>query len=149
MEYLTLCRRYLAAINARSLPAVLSLFATPDTVVRSPLYGQMTVDAYYRILFADTRRSIIRIRHVFKALTDTPSIALHFNYTWIMKNGRTVEFDGVDVFELTDDHSKFTRLTIIYDSAQAGLKPGYTGQQNQLDVEHDQSRGFNFELDFH
>src|SRR4051812_29477250 len=104
MEYLTLCRQYLTAINSGSLPGVLSLFDSPDAIVCSPLYGQLPAAAYYRILFADARHAIIRIRHVFEALTDAPSIALHFSYTWIKRNGATVEFDGVDVFEMTADH---------------------------------------------
>jgi len=148
MEYLRLCKQYLAAINASSLPLVLSLFESPDVTVRSPLYGQMPAGAYYRMLFADTRHAIIRIRHVYEALADAPSIALHFSYTWINSNGHTVEFDGVDVFELTADHTRFTKLTIIYDPAQAGLKPRLDHQNERPDIGIQESSAYKLELKF-
>lgn len=148
MEYLTLCKQYLNAINTGSLPLVLSLFESPDAVVRSPIYGQMTAGTYYRILFSDTRHAIVRIRHVYEALSNAPSIALHFSYTCITSNGHTVEFDGVDVFELTADQTRFTKLTIIYDPTHTGFKPGQIQRNGAADATHLDSTAYNLELKF-
>lgn len=148
MEYLTLCKQYLKAINAGSVPLALSLFESPEAIVRSPTYGQMTAGKYYRILFSDTRDAIIRIKHVYEALSDAPSIALHFSYTCITSNGHTVEFDGVDVFELTPDHTRFTKLTIIYDPTHIGLKPGLAQRIGSVDAANRDAPAYNLELKF-
>ncbi|MFC7513857.1 hypothetical protein ACFQUU_02445 [Herbaspirillum sp. GCM10030257] len=148
MEYLTLCKQYLKAINAGSLPLVLSLFESPEAIVRSPVYGQMTAGTYYRILFSDTRDAIIRIRHVYEALSDAPSIALHFSYTCITSNGHTVEYDGVDVFELTKDQTRFTKLTIIYDPTHTGLKPKLIQHSERIGAANLDLPAYNLELKF-
>lgn len=111
-----LCRRYLAALNEGSLARVLALFAPGATVV-SPLYGVVAAEAFYRDLFADTNRSVTRLLNVFLPGGDAPSVALHFHYAWTLKRGKVVAFECVDVFELTPDRQKFSKLTIIYDTA--------------------------------
>lgn len=111
-----LCKRYLAALNEGSLASVLSLFAAQATIV-SPLYGVIEAESFYRDLFADTNRSVTKLLNVFLPSGNTPSVALHFHYTWILKSGKVVQFECVDVFELTADKQKFSKLTIIYDTA--------------------------------
>ncbi|MCD4719973.1 MAG: hypothetical protein K8S13_08955 [Desulfobacula sp.] len=44
-------------------------------------------------------------------------MALHFHYIWTLKNGKIVEFECVDIFEITPDRKKFAKLKIIYDTA--------------------------------
>lgn len=111
-----LCKRYLAALNAGSLADVLSLFA-PDAQIVSPLYGVMEAGRFYADLFADTNRSVTRLLNVFVPSGDARSVALHFHYTWTLKSGKVVQFECVDVFELSADGEKFAKLTIIYDTA--------------------------------
>lgn len=111
-----LCKRYLTALNEGSLADVLSLFAAKATVV-SPLYGVIEAENFYRDLFADTNRSVTKLLNVFLPSGNTPSVALHFHYTWTLKSGKVVQFECVDVFELTADQQKFSKLTIIYDTA--------------------------------
>ncbi len=53
MSHVELTSRYLDALNHGSLESVLELF-TPDAVVHSPLYGEMTAKSFYTDLFADT-----------------------------------------------------------------------------------------------
>jgi ketosteroid isomerase-like protein len=117
-----LCKAYLAALNEGDLGKVLSLF-DPAAVIVSPLYGKVAVEPFYRELFADTKRSLTRLLHVFDAAGEVPSVALHFHYTWTLKSGKVVEFECVDVFELTPARDKFTKLTIIYDTAP--LRPDF------------------------
>lgn len=111
-----LCHHYLSALNDGDLEKVLSLF-DPAAVVVSPLYGTVAAAPFYRELFADTNRSVTKLLHIFSASKDDSSIALHFHYTWTLKSGKIVEFECVDVFELAPARDKFTKLTIIYDTA--------------------------------
>lgn len=111
-----LCKRYLAALNEGKLENVLSLFA-PKAIVVSPLYGAIEAENFYRELFADTNRSVTKFLNIFLPASDTPSVALHFHYTWTLKSGKIVQFECVDVFELTSDRQQFSKLTIIYDTA--------------------------------
>lgn len=111
-----LCKRYLAALNAGNLDGVLSLFAPKATIV-SPLYGVVEAKEFYTGLFADTNRSVIKLMNIFMPIGNGQSVALHFHYTWTLKSGRVVQFECVDVFELTPDRQAFEKLTIIYDTA--------------------------------
>lgn len=111
-----LCKQYLTALNEGSLDTVLSLFAPKATIV-SPLYGVITAENFYRELFADTNRSLTKLLNIYLPSGDTTSVALHFHYTWTLKSGKIVQFECVDVFELTADKQKFSKLTIIYDTA--------------------------------
>jgi hypothetical protein len=111
-----LCKNYLAAMNDGSLDKILSLF-DPAAVVVSPLYGTMPATAFFGELLADTNRSVTRLMHVFQSEAASKSVALHFHYAWTLKSGKVVEFECVDVFNLTSAGDKFTKLTIIYDTA--------------------------------
>lgn len=111
-----LCRNYLAALSEGNLEDVLSLYA-PEATVVSPLYGVIEAEDFYRELFADTDRSVTKLANIFLPSENKPSVALHFHYTWTLKNGKSVQFECVDVFELTADMQKFSKLTIIYDTA--------------------------------
>ncbi|MFD2271355.1 nuclear transport factor 2 family protein [Undibacterium arcticum] len=111
-----LCNHYLAALNEGNLDKVLSLF-DPNGVVMSPLYGAMAVGPFYRDLFADTSRSATKLLNVFENANSASSVALHFHYMWTLRSGKVVEFECVDVFELTPARDKFAKLTIIYDTA--------------------------------
>lgn len=110
-----LCRQYLAALNDGNLANVLDLFE-PDAVVVSPLYGDMAVEAFYESLFSDTTQSKTELAEIFDAQSSN-SIALQFTYEWTMKSGAIKTFNCVDVFDLNDDQTRFTKLSIIYDTA--------------------------------
>ncbi|HOP48170.1 MAG TPA: nuclear transport factor 2 family protein [Desulfobacteraceae bacterium] len=111
-----ICRQYLDALNEGSLEKILSLF-DQDAVVVSPLYGEMSAARFYKDLFADTGRSETRLLNIFHSVSGTPDLALHFHYLWTLKNGKTVEFECVDVFEISWDSNRIKRLKIIYDTA--------------------------------
>ena len=49
---------------------------------------------------------------------DETSVVLHFQYKWTLKNGKIVEFECVDVFNITEDKTQFKKLKIICDTAQ-------------------------------
>ena len=110
-----ICKQYLDALNESSLEKVLSLF-DPDAVVVSPLYGEMPATTFYKALFADTNRSETKLLNIFESISGVSSLALHFHYIWTLKSGKIVEFDCIDVFQITPDKKKFTKLKIIYDT---------------------------------
>jgi ketosteroid isomerase-like protein len=111
-----LCQDYLRALNNGNLEDVLSLFF-PDAVVVSPLYGEMEVMKFYADLFKDTNLSETSLLNVLSSNTNETVAALHFHYKWTLKNGKIVEFECVDVLELSDDKERFRKLKIIYDTA--------------------------------
>ncbi|WP_162620373.1 hypothetical protein [Limimaricola cinnabarinus] len=45
---------------------------------------------------------------------------MHFRYVWALASETVVDFECVDVFELAEDRTRFTRMTIIYDTARLG-----------------------------
>ena len=111
-----LCKEYLQALNEGNLNNVLNLF-TSDGVVVSPLYGEMSATQFYTDLFKDTNQSDTMLRNIFTTSMDETSVALHFQYKWTLKNEKIVEFECVDVFEITEDKTQFKKLKIIYDTA--------------------------------
>lgn len=111
-----LCNRYLDALNVGDLEGVRALF-TADAEIVSPLYGVRPAQDFYAELFADTSRSQTTLLNIFDRSTEGRSVALHFRYVWTLASGKIVEFECVDVFELTEDRHLFARMTIIYDTA--------------------------------
>lgn len=111
-----LCYRYLAALNAGDIGAVLALFSA-DAMVVSPLHGSRDAVAFYTDLFADTQQSDTRFITLFDS-ADTPgTVALQFEYNWTLADGNKVSFHCVDVFEINPNGEQFDKLTIIYDTA--------------------------------
>lgn len=111
-----LCTDYLDALNRGDLDAVRAMF-TDDGSVVSPLYGVRPAFDFYADLFSDTSRSVTTLLNVFDTSNGTNSVALHFRYQWTLADGKQVAFECVDVFELNDARDRFTKLTIIYDTA--------------------------------
>jgi hypothetical protein len=117
MDAEALCKSYLNALNRSDLSAVCSLF-TADAVAHSPLYGVRPARAFYAELFADTSRSETTLLNIFDSSSNGSAAALHFRYVWTLKSGKAAAFECVDVFELSEDRNQFTKIVIIYDTAQ-------------------------------
>ena len=111
-----LCKQYLDALNEGNLERILSLF-DPDAVVVSPLYGEILATTFYTDLFADTNRSETKLLNIFDSVSGNSSVALHFHYSWTLKNGKVVDFECVDIIEIKPDTKKIIKLKIIYDTA--------------------------------
>lgn len=109
-----LCQQYLSALDEGNVERVLALF-DKDAHVLSPLYGEMPVAPFYTGLFGDTNRSETTFINLFES--EAGPVALQFHYRWTLSSGRVVEFNCVDVFTLNADRSRFSGLTIIYDTA--------------------------------
>jgi len=103
-------------LNQGNLNSVLALF-DKGAVVKSPLYGEMSALKFYTDLFADTTRSDTKLLNIFRSDSRNSAVALHFHYSWTLKNGKVVEFECVDVIEINPDTNKINTLKIIYDTA--------------------------------
>ena len=109
-----ICKKYLEALNSGSLENTLDLF-TKDAVVISPLYGEMLATDFYTELFQDTSNSKTTFLGVYEA-NGSSNVIMHFNYQWTFKNNSVVNFECVDLFELTEEGDRFEKLKIIYDT---------------------------------
>lgn len=115
MSVADLCRSYLAALTAKDLESVRAFF-TPDAIVISPLYGPRPAHEFYAEVIAHTAKAEATILRIFDS-ADHAAVAVHFRYIWSFPSGKNVDFECVDVFELAEDRQRFTKLTIIYDTA--------------------------------
>ncbi len=111
-----LFKQYLNALNNGNLEGVLSLFEV-DAIVDSPLYGKMSAAKFYEDLFADTNQSETTLLNIFTSDNGNSVGALHFHYSWLLKSGKTVNFECVDVIEINTETKKIKTLKIIYDTA--------------------------------
>ena len=109
-----LCLRYVDALNAGDLAAIEALF-TPDATVLSPVYGPMNAREFHRAFFDDTDRTRPEVRGLFDHANNGQGAALHLSFSWTFADQETVEFDAVDLFELSPE-GRFRKLTIVYDS---------------------------------
>ena len=62
-----------------------------------------------------SQTTLTELRNLFDAANRAPVGAMHLRCALTFAE-ETVEFEAVDLFELTPDGQRFTRLTIIYDS---------------------------------
>lgn len=108
--------RYLAALDAGSVEAVLACF-TAGGEVDSPLYGRLPADRFYPALFADSSPSRTTLRRVYADPDEPREVALAFHYDWTLADGTPAPFDVVDLVRLTVDGDRIEQLTICYDTA--------------------------------
>jgi ketosteroid isomerase-like protein len=111
-----LCRSYLTAMESGDLEALLSIF-TDDATATSPVSGKQPVRDFYSYVMRITSARSMTLRTIFIGASDPSRAAIHIAYTRTVGNGKPATIEGVDVFELTGDLSKFTSVTIIYDTA--------------------------------
>lgn len=102
---------YLEALAAGDVEGITSLFA-PGGRVHSPLYGVLPATEFYPALFADTRRSVLRLR---QTLQGESTVAFWFDFDWVLGDGTPAPFTVVDVAELDPD-GRVTDLHITYDT---------------------------------
>jgi hypothetical protein len=108
--------RYLAALDAGSVEAVLACFV-PGAEVVSPLYGTLPATSFYPALFADSAPSRTELRRVYVDPDEPREVALAFHYDWTLADGTPAPFDVVDLVTLAPDGEHLERLTICYDTA--------------------------------
>jgi SnoaL-like domain len=110
-----LCRNYLATTEAGDLEALLSNF-TDEATVTSPISGKQPARDFYTNVMRITSARSFALKHIFIGTSAPSSAAVHFAYTRTIENGKPATIECVDVFELTEDFSRFTSVRIIYDT---------------------------------
>ena len=111
-----LCHSYLAAMEGGDLEALLSIF-TEDATATSPISGKQPVRDFYSYVMRITSARSMALRTIFIGASKPTRAAIHIAYTRTVGDGKPATIEGVDVFDLTEDLSKFTSVTIIYDTA--------------------------------
>lgn len=111
-----LCRSYLAAMESGDLEALLANFAD-DATATSPISGKQPARDFYTYVMRVTSGRSMTVRTIFVGASDPLRAAVHVAYTRTVGDGKPATIEGVDVFELTEDRSKFAAVTIIYDTA--------------------------------
>ena len=111
-----LCKNYLAAMESGDLDAVLANF-TDDAVARSPISGRHSARDFYAYVMRVTSNRSMTLRTIFVGASDPSRAAVHVAYTRTIGNGEPSTIEAVDIFELSEDRSKFAAVTIIYDTA--------------------------------
>ncbi|MEM7161215.1 MAG: nuclear transport factor 2 family protein [Bacteroidota bacterium] len=108
-----IAHEYLLHLEKNEMDKVIALFHK-DGLVDSPVYGQEKAAVFYQKLRSDTLNSQLSFKGFYDDVEGN-SFALYFKYKWTLKNGKELEFDVVDIFEL-DAESRIVSLKIIYDS---------------------------------
>jgi uncharacterized protein (TIGR02246 family) len=111
-----LCRNYLAAMESGDLDAVLANF-TDDATATSPISGRHSVRDFYQYVMRVTSDRSMDLRTIFFGVSNPSRAAVHVSYTRTVGDGKPSTIEAVDIFELTEDLSKFAAVTIIYDTA--------------------------------
>lgn len=108
-----LCRKYHEAVNQKNLAATLKLFA-PGATAKAPLSDVVDVEEFHIRLFECSRRGTSKLLDVFEGLRTSGHVAMRFHYSHILAT-KTIELDGMTVFEYDENSRRFEGLTMIYD----------------------------------
>jgi hypothetical protein len=111
-----IAKKYISHLQKGKTEQIIALFHK-DGMVDSPLYGLKSASEFFKDLSEDTISSELSIQGVFED-EESNSIALYFNYKWILTNKKAVNFDVVDIIEF-DQQSKILKLKIIYDTVNS------------------------------
>lgn len=114
---MTAVDRYFAAVNAEDWDAIRELFA-PDAQLRSvgapTRTGRDEIAAHFPQVLAALPVHHDEVTRVAVAGT-VVTVEIHFSGR--TAEGRTVEFDAVDVFDLDESGTTIVRLSTWYDTA--------------------------------
>ncbi|MES0825774.1 nuclear transport factor 2 family protein [Ruegeria sp. SCP11] len=111
-----LARQYLQAIESGDVSEMLNLFAE-DATATSPISGKQPArDFYTNVMHITHDRTTIH-KNTFADTSGSPQMAVHFDYTRTIRDGHPETIECVDLFELTEDKSRFKSVRIIYDTA--------------------------------
>ncbi|WP_170571555.1 nuclear transport factor 2 family protein [Ruegeria atlantica] len=111
-----LARQYLQAIESGDVSEMLNLFAE-DATATSPISGKQPARDFYANVMKITHDRTTVHKNTFADTSGAPQMAVHFNYTRTIHDGHPETIECVDLFELSEDKSRFKSVRIIYDTA--------------------------------
>ncbi|MDD7941361.1 nuclear transport factor 2 family protein [Actinomycetospora lutea] len=109
--------RYFAAVNTEDWDAIRGVFA-PDAELRTvgapTRRGRNEIAAHFPQVLA-----ALPVHHdeVTRVVVADTVVLVEIHFSGRTTEGRTVEFDAVDVFDLTDDGTTIATLSTWYDTA--------------------------------
>ena len=114
-NYRKIIKEYFTNLSNGNYEELIKLFSE-DCVVYSPLYGKRDVKSFYRELIDDSDEdSKVELVESFVNVENLTG-AGNFKYSWILKNGKSDSFEGVDLFKFQED-GKIIQVKIIYDTS--------------------------------
>lgn len=113
-------RQYFDYLAQGNYEGLMTLFVD-DAQVQSPLYGKQTAANFFRDLLADTRESVVAVKHIWRNVENGTGV-VHFSYLWTLLSGITHDLDVVDIFSF-DEHDRIKELVIIYDTQSVRVNP--------------------------
>ncbi|MEM7301536.1 MAG: nuclear transport factor 2 family protein [Pseudomonadota bacterium] len=106
-------RRYFELMSASDIEGIIDLFSD-DAIIHSPFLGQVKAGDFFRKLGSASRTSTLTVYAVL-ASGDDRHYAGHFRYDWELASGDNLSFEGVDLFEVSED-GKLLSMKIYYDT---------------------------------
>ncbi|KVO02310.1 polyketide cyclase [Burkholderia ubonensis] len=105
---------YLKALERGDTAAICALF-TPDARIFSPFLGWMEPGPFFEKVKSASGQSRITPIDICVSATGARRATGYFVYDWGLKDGSSVRFECVDVFEF-DDSGLIERMVIVYDT---------------------------------
>ncbi|KVX13842.1 polyketide cyclase [Burkholderia ubonensis] len=105
---------YLKALERGDTAAICALF-TPDARIFSPFLGWMEPGPFFENVESASGQSRITPIDICVSATGARRATGYFVYDWGLKDGSSVRFECVDVFEF-DDSGLIERMVIVYDT---------------------------------
>ncbi|KVQ11492.1 polyketide cyclase [Burkholderia ubonensis] len=105
---------YLKALERGDTAAICALF-TPDARIFSPFLGWMEPGPFFEKVGSASGQSRITPIDICVSATGARRATGYFVYDWGLKDGSSVRFECVDVFEF-DDSGLIERMVIVYDT---------------------------------
>ncbi|KVT60982.1 polyketide cyclase [Burkholderia ubonensis] len=105
---------YLKALERGDTAAICALF-TPDARIFSPFLGWMEPGPFFEKVESASGQSRITPIDICVSATGARRATGYFVYDWGLKDGSSVRFECIDVFEF-DDSGLIERMVIVYDT---------------------------------
>ncbi|AYE30304.1 nuclear transport factor 2 family protein [Burkholderia pseudomallei] len=105
---------YVKALERGDVEAICVLF-TPDAQIVSPFLGRMQPAPFFAKVAAASGESAIALTDVCVSASGARRAMGYLVYDWGLKDGSSVRFECVDVFEF-DANGLIERMVIVYDT---------------------------------
>ena len=117
-------QKYMESLAKFDVDGLNSIF-TEDAQVYSPLLGWLSTKVFFEKMhkIADPEKSSQIPHNTLISSEGKNTIAKHFTYNLVLKDGRKTSFEAVDIFEF-NDQNLITKETIIYDTHQLRIDMG-------------------------
>jgi ketosteroid isomerase-like protein len=114
LDHKSVIRAYLDAMEVGDLTKTLACFSDGATI-KSPVYGDMPAHPFYERLFSDTISAEVHLINIYSSIITNNQWIAHFDYSWIIKDGKSLSSNLIDIFTFNDDDFKIRHLHIIFD----------------------------------